>query len=290
MEQQNYSVYEIYFEETNEVFYVGVTTTHVLVRLGRHLGMQKQDGNLKLKKALIDYWEKGIKYNIRSVKSNLNKHDALAEERFLIKKYKDNVTFFNVSGNPNTLYKESIEVCKIDMDTLEVIKTYPSLRSTEKDGYSYPNIVQVCERKNCHVYGFYWCYKTDLEKFKPKTKVAYTRPVKVFDKSGTLLHEFNSMTEAANYFDVSIQTISRFIKERDEWKVYGKSYTQDKKATKYKKIQVFNTKGELIETVSNISDYCREHHIDISTAYKIINGKKQSTKGITFKVETYFEK
>lgn len=281
-QQNNYTVYEIFFEETNQVFYVGVTTSHLMVRLGQHLSIKHRGYETRLKDNLIQFWDNGIKYNIRAVKSNCTKYDALSEERRLIKQYKDNIPFFNINCNPNTIHRKSIPVCKIDRDSLKVIKTYKSLRDTEKDGYAYPNIVKVCEKKVNHAYGFYWSYKKDIENFVPRTKKKSTRPVEVFDEYGKLLHHFNSMTEAAQHFEVSVQTITRYVNERPEWKVYGNSYKKSRKTFKYQQVQIFTVEGDFIEEVDNISEYCRQHNIDISSAYKVLNGRIQFTKGLKF--------
>lgn len=284
---KKYSVYEIFLEEANEVIYVGITTSHILVRLSHHICYHKYNTEPCLGDCLIKCFDENIRYNIRAVFTNLDKANALNEEKKLINKYRNNLIFFNVAGNINKPSKQCFPICQIDMKTLQVIEEFPSIRSTKFAGYTPSNIGRVCKRKSVQSDGYFWCYKKDINSFTPLLKNIFQRSVEELDTEGNVINSFISMTEAAAFYNVSVVAISRWIKglvpSKSNWRCNSKGYNRKIKTTKkYHLVEVYDVNGILVDTTTNIMEYCAEHNLDSSSVYKSLKNN-YSVQGLVFK-------
>lgn len=284
---KKYSVYEIYLESNNEVIYVGITTSHLLIRLSQHVCYHKHSTEPCLGVYLIKCFDEGIKYNIRTVFSNLDKASALSQEKKLINKYRNNSVFFNIAGNINKPTKQCFTICQIDMKTLQVIKEFPSIRSTKFEGYTPSNIGRVCKKQSLQSDGYFWCYKKDVDTFVPPIKNIFKRCVEELDDKGNIINSFTSLTEAAIFYNVSVTAVSRWVKglvpSKLNWRYNSDGYNRKIKTTKkYHLIEIYNKNNDLIGTTTNIMEYCADHNLDSSSVYKSLKNNRL-VQGLRFK-------
>ncbi len=284
---KKYSVYEVFLEATNEVIYVGITTSHILVRLSHHICYHKYNTESGLGDYLVKCFDEKVAYNIRVVSINLDKASALKEEKKLINKYRNNLIFFNIAGNINKPSKQCFSIYQIDMKTLQVIKEFPSIRSTKFEGYTPTNIGRVCRRKSVQSDGYFWCYTKDIDSFTPLVKNIFQRNVEELDAEGNVINSFMSMTEAAAFHNVSVTAVSRWIKglvpSKSNWRCNSEGYHRKIKNTKkYHLVEIYDINGTLVDTTTNIMEYCAEHNIDSSSVYKSLKNN-YAVQGLIFK-------
>jgi hypothetical protein len=288
MEQEkNYTLYEIFLEDSNEVFYVGITTAHLLQRLGHHMCYTKKDSGQQMRKFLTSCFDKGVKFNIRAVKKGINKRDALDEEKILINKHRNNPVFFNIAGNINKSSKQCYPIYQISMDTLEIVKKYPSIRSTKFDGFTPSNIGRVCRKQAIYADGFYWCFVENYENFVPKELTLFRRSVEELDENGNVIRGFANIKDAALFHNVTSTAVCRWIakgvKSKMNWRYSSKGYAQKVRIPKkYSYVEIYDRNNNLVNTTTNIMEYCADNNIDPSSVYKALK-KGYYVKDLLFK-------
>jgi len=83
-------------------------------------------------------------------------------------------------ANKMGIFCQFSAVYKIDPDTLNIVKYYPTISSVEKDGYSRSGVGQCVQRKMQKSSGYYWVYVTDWnEEWKP-VEVTFARNKKIY--------------------------------------------------------------------------------------------------------------
>ena len=96
----------------------------------------------------------------------------------------------------------------------EFLKCFESLKqAVELTGCSYGGISNCCKHKTSHSGGFIWIFETDNSKLIIPTKII-RKNIKVYqyDMDGNYMRMFNSIEEAAKYYDASSGLISQCCK------------------------------------------------------------------------------
>ena len=201
-----------------------------------------------------------------------------------------------IRNNPNSLNSmcnlskrsaQSKSICKIDVNTLCVIEEFHTMaRVKDKYGFTPIRISDCCNRKQMMAYGFYWCFKEDLETFTPLDKRTSSRKlVKEKDNEGNVINVYCSLTEAAKANNVSIGTISQWIngktKCKSNWEfIYDNNIVKDRtnsnkgKGRKYACLTFTNFNTKEIFTVSNLKEFAQIQNLDVSSIYKSLKNKK----------------
>lgn len=129
---------------------------------------------------------------------------------------------FGNRGSKNPLSKEVIQ---IDINTLEIIKTWGSCMDIKRElKYHAGNISAIClSVKNEQVWkkykGFYWCYSEDLHLLQNMNVFVhsqYKKVVKLDVKDNSLLGIYDTVKEAAKSIGVRSENICRVCKGRYE--------------------------------------------------------------------------
>lgn len=123
-----------------------------------------------------------------------------------------------ISGKDN---KQSIQVCQLSPDN-KLIKIWDSLGDIQRElGISRGSVANVCIGRTETAGGFVWVYKKDYDENKnysriPKSRGGgnFTKPILLLDSNDNILQEFISAVEAASYFGISKQEISRICKHQ----------------------------------------------------------------------------
>lgn len=230
-----YSIYKI-TNEINEKLYIGQTAFGIEKRFREHIkkAQSGEYGHRPLYNAMNKY---GIKnFHVELVEDGLTKEEANRQEKYWIAKYN---TFkgegYNATIGGDDGGTHSMCVCKIDMETLEILHTYESTREAARAfGKNNAPINRVCLRKSKSAYGYYWCYlkdytnfldyikdviKKDNEKDKPKKVEKYD--LKTKETIGT----YKSAWEAEKEMNVTHGHIKRVCNgERNSCHGYGWRY------------------------------------------------------------------
>lgn len=125
-----------------------------------------------------------------------------------------------LSGSNNPQYGKksgdhpaSKAIVQIDMDTLEVIAEYQSVKDVERlYGYDSSSVTKVCKGKLKQIYGFFWSYKEDFnnekvqklkrdrdylcnkEYLKRGKEQKNARSILQLDKEGNIIREFETVS------------------------------------------------------------------------------------------------
>ncbi len=112
------------------------------------------------------------------------------------------------------------QVIQIDCITGEKIKEFNSIRSAELNTGVYNELISKCCKGKCkRAGGYYWCYKSDFEKFKFKPFIK-TIPIVKSSKAiiqinpinNEMIKEFNSIREASIFLGKKCNGRSNIIK------------------------------------------------------------------------------
>jgi len=105
------------------------------------------------------------------------------------------------------------EVCKYDMKTGDLIKTYDNMTiAGEENNLNITNIYGCCVgvQKTCGSY--IWKYKSDnidkIYNLQDYVRIHYTKKVCQYDLNGKLIKIWNSLLEVSNYYKTSYNSIS----------------------------------------------------------------------------------
>lgn len=143
-----------------------------------------------------------------------------AKERL---KIKENCSMYGVRGINNSLSKQVYQICP---KTGHVLNQFEStLDVYEKTNYQSSWISTVCREVNTtelwHLaYGFYWCYKEDIEKFQLNnintfTNICNKEVCRIIPETGVIDKCFKSIREAAKFHKVSPSSISYACNSQD---------------------------------------------------------------------------
>lgn len=106
---------------------------------------------------------------------------------------------------------QSKEVYKIEIETLNILDRYDSIQeASRQNNTSAGNITMACKGQRPRASGYYWCYADEYRTWQPNDLRLKKVPVVKIDKeTNEQLHEYISITEAAEQNDVLIPNIWR---------------------------------------------------------------------------------
>ena len=230
-----YSIYKITNEINNKV-YIGQTAFGIEKRFKEHLNKAKSGEytHRPLYNAMCKY---GVdKFHIELVEDNLTKEEANRQEKYWIAKYDSfkgegyNATIGGDDGGTH-----SMNVCQIDMETLEILHTYESTREAARAfGKNNAPINRVCLRTRKTAYGYYWCYLCEYESFltyisdiiKEDNQKEKPKKVEQIDlDTGKVINTYKSSWMAENEMNIKHGHIKRVCQgERKSCHGYGWRY------------------------------------------------------------------
>lgn len=207
----HYYVYEWFFKDTMNVFYVG--------KGKERRYKERKDRNDKFKKYVSKF-----DCDSRIIKNNLSEHDAFALEVKLIKHYKElgqcecNLT----DGGENPPKHFGVDAPnrrKVVQLSLHgnYIKTWEYISQIEKElGFSNAAISGCCQKKygRKSVGGFLWSYEEDYlnDKHLKLDRKTNSKVVFQFHVDGTLIKKWNSAKEAAESLGIKASGICGCLK------------------------------------------------------------------------------
>jgi hypothetical protein len=219
-----YYTYVLTDPRTNLPFYIGKGKAR---RMYQHKNNALSE-TYKHKYELHDFINEIIceGYDIVYVKvlSNVSEQEAIDEERKLIDRYGrinngTGILYNRVAGGSGCFHltveqiqhrreKSSKAVSQYDLDG-NFIETFPSAkRASEKiDGANRSYITQCCKGKRKSAGGFMWTYEgaEPPEKYRKQ----YNKYVYQYTKDGVFIKRWESLTEAATYYDRDVRSLSK---------------------------------------------------------------------------------
>lgn len=146
----------------NNKSYIGQTTNikHRWSYNGLYYKSQKKFYN-----AILKYGWSNFTHDILCFVDTQEEADA--KERYYIEYYKSIEKGYNVLPGTFKEGSKSKIVYMLDIDTLDVIKVYPSLNKAALDNNTAPSTLsRCCNLKNKSLFNHYWCFKDNYETFK----------------------------------------------------------------------------------------------------------------------------
>lgn len=181
-------------------------------KLGRKIVKLDKDANYIGTYALKDLKEE---FDIGSIKKCCEKENHKSHKNFIwlyLDKYNkllaDEIDIKARLGcNKKTINKKSRQIKKVEQYDLEVnlINTWDSVNLAAEQYNTTPKAIRrVCtgERKTCC--NFIWRYVGEIE-------IKKNRVIRQYDINGNFIKEWNSLREAAAFYDVTFQAIERAI-------------------------------------------------------------------------------
>lgn len=140
-----------------------------------------------------------INFTLEIIEDNIPVNELDDKERYYISYYNTLAPQgYNLSPGGTQVADISKPVCQYNRKG-EFLQEYKSAAEAAKAiGCSFTSISQVCHKKRVTAGGYKWSFKGELPSQKqPRQKIVYC-----FDDQGFLLHEFESVDSAANYYQV----------------------------------------------------------------------------------------
>ena len=282
--------------------YVGQTRTNVKLRLSQHFTAAKSGKNYLISKAIRKYGKKAfIIETIETITANTLKE--LKNKTNIREKYYISVfnTFKGVGynatsggeGNDGGVRTNCVSVDKYDLYG-NLISTYNSLSDAARSVNTL-GITQIrlcCEGLGNTSHGFVWRYKNHpFDEFSIDSKQLV--PINCFDKYGTLLNTYNSLTEASIDLNISLCAINsccsgriHICSDKYVFRYIGDSF--DKyvvNVTQKKKVNVYNYKKEIImsfDSIMETAEYFKTTPITISEGCR---GENYTLFGYVFRFD-----
>lgn len=206
----SYTVYK-HTNQSNGMSYIGVTGRNPERRWKHGNGYSRHP---KFFEAITeDGWD-AFSHEILAVCSDIE--EAFEIEKSMIDKYDSFNNGYNATrgGYDMELAFERLPVDKYDLDTGELICTYPSVISAAKDvGITDSHISECCKGKHSTAGGYGWAYHDEPYSV-PKKCVRYAKIEQVDPDTGNVLAVYASQKEAADAIGVSKSLINLCCKGR----------------------------------------------------------------------------
>ena len=308
------SIYVLYNSINNKI-YIGQTIQPIYKRFIRH----KSNANLgcpgHLYNAIRKYgWDKFKTFVIYQTEE-VDSRDLILEELnnkeiYYIKYFNssNNQFGYNItsggSGKTGTLNNSSsIPILQFEIDGT-FIKEWPSMHEIERVlGFSHKSISYFnygASRKSSYK-GFLWIKKSEYFEGIFDDYAVITKKVACYDLDGHFLNSFDSMAEAARFYNINKSQISSsctcriltagefiFLYQEDDIKdrlnLLNSNKTasiraKNKQLLKEKKILQFSIFGDLIEEFANIEEIVNKYNIKKSNIINVIKGIKNTELG-----------
>ncbi len=294
IEERKYIVYKA-TNKINGKMYIGITCQKLKDRIREHKYEAFKENsptyNTPFKRAIRKYKIENFIFEV--IESDLTQDKASEKEIYYIQKFNTYCNYTNSNGYNATTGGEKSQahpkdrVVQINKMTGELIKVYPSTKYAEK---IFGVAINMCVSKRIQsCYGYCWMYEKEYLKMTKQERYDYVNSICEhiiqFDLDGNILHIYESITEAANKYNISTSAISRVIlKEKCScvnsiWMYYSdylKYGFQKKEKRVYMKAiyQLDNNKNIINEFPSlvNAAEFVKTKDSNISTAISR-NGK-----------------
>jgi len=108
-------------------------------------------------------------------------------------------------------------IYQIDMKNGEILNKFESIKNALKYlnvDLKNSNISKVCKNKLKSVFGYYWCYEDDYDKYSfLKYKRKNQKTIIQYDKNGKMINKFESISEASNFTGIKRDYISHVVND-----------------------------------------------------------------------------